>query len=257
MILPASYANGFAPRDGRPLYPELWRGCVFAAAPCLGPSGLTLRDWSGFGNHGTLTNMDAAGDWVASQGRYALDFDASNDYAATNCPRPNQSFGVSIWYQARAFDNRALFGDNAAFDPNEWFVRINATNSINLGYGGSSNSFSTTTTVNTWTHFAAWFEAGVSITVWHAGLNLGTAANAGTPPSGRTIAIGSRRQGTLQTWDGLLDDVSVINKKPTDNEIRIRAMRRGIAYEMAPRRRASVQVAGFNRRRRLLIGAGS
>ena len=76
MILPASYSNGFAPRDGQPLYPELWRGCVGAWCPSLGPTGLTLRDWSGFGNHGTLTNMDPGTDWVLSGGRYALDFDA-------------------------------------------------------------------------------------------------------------------------------------------------------------------------------------
>lgn len=56
MELPASYANGFAPRDGEPLFPELWKDCVFAANPGLGPSGQVLRDWSGRGNHGTLTN---------------------------------------------------------------------------------------------------------------------------------------------------------------------------------------------------------
>ena len=62
-------------------YPELWDGCVGAWAPCLGPSGLRLQDNSGRQNWGTLTNMDAATDWVVDGGRYALDFDGSNDFA--------------------------------------------------------------------------------------------------------------------------------------------------------------------------------
>ena len=79
MILPGSYANGFAPRDGQPLYPELWRGCVGAWNPGLGPTGLTLRDWSGFGNHGTLTNMELDTDWTPSQGKWSLALDGTNE----------------------------------------------------------------------------------------------------------------------------------------------------------------------------------
>ena len=64
-------------------YPELWRGLVGAWSPCLSPRGGTvLRDLSGRGNHGTLTNMDATTDWVTSGGKTALDFDGSNDYVS-------------------------------------------------------------------------------------------------------------------------------------------------------------------------------
>ena len=62
-------------------YPELWRGLVGAWSPCLSPRGGTvLRDLSGRGNHGTLTNMDPETDWVTRGGKQALDFDGSNDY---------------------------------------------------------------------------------------------------------------------------------------------------------------------------------
>ncbi len=50
--------------------------------PSLGVTGETLRDVSGNGSHGTLTNMDAATDWVATSKGLALDFDGSDDYVS-------------------------------------------------------------------------------------------------------------------------------------------------------------------------------
>ena len=61
-------------------YPELWRGLVGAWCPAINPPGGTvLYDWSPNKNHGTLTNMDPATDWVTSGGYRALDFDGTND----------------------------------------------------------------------------------------------------------------------------------------------------------------------------------
>lgn len=41
--------------------------------------GTTVRDISGFGNHGTMISMDPATDWVIGQFGKALDFDGSGD----------------------------------------------------------------------------------------------------------------------------------------------------------------------------------
>ena len=60
-------------------FPELWEGVVGAWAPCLGPTGLRLHDFSRRQNWGMLTNMDAATDWVVDSGQYAVDLDGSND----------------------------------------------------------------------------------------------------------------------------------------------------------------------------------
>jgi len=58
---------------------------VGAWAPSVSQWGGTiLRDLSGQGNHGTLTNMDPATDWVTSGGYGALDFDGSDDLVTTN-----------------------------------------------------------------------------------------------------------------------------------------------------------------------------
>lgn len=74
-----SWQTGFARYAGESLYPNLWNGLVGAWVPALGPTGLVLRDVSGRGSHGTLTDMDPATDWVVGEKGYALDFDGSND----------------------------------------------------------------------------------------------------------------------------------------------------------------------------------
>ncbi len=73
-----SWARGFARRKSGSAYPGLWDGLVGAWFPSLGPTGLTLRDIGGYDNHGTLTLMDPATDWVTTERGWALDFDGVN-----------------------------------------------------------------------------------------------------------------------------------------------------------------------------------
>ncbi|MFZ9091603.1 MAG: hypothetical protein ACO3FE_16115, partial [Planctomycetaceae bacterium] len=56
---------------------DLWDGVVGYWAPCLGPTGTRLHDVSRGNSWGTLTNMDAATEWVIDGGQYALDFDGA------------------------------------------------------------------------------------------------------------------------------------------------------------------------------------
>jgi len=88
-------------------YPELWDGCVGAWAPCLGPSGLRLHDNSGRQNWGTLTNMDAATDWVVDGGRYALDFDGTDDVVTSPLRLGGlQRMSIAMWAKPRASNSR-------------------------------------------------------------------------------------------------------------------------------------------------------
>lgn len=68
--------------DLDPSHP-LATGLVFAGLGRLRGTD-AFRDSSPYGNHGTLTSMDPGTDWVwvPSLGRWALDFDGSNDYVA-------------------------------------------------------------------------------------------------------------------------------------------------------------------------------
>ena len=62
----------------------LGHGCVGWWEANVG-SGLVVPDISGRDNHGAMTNMDPATDWVPGEhgGEWALDFDGLNDYV--NC----------------------------------------------------------------------------------------------------------------------------------------------------------------------------
>lgn len=103
-LLKPSYATGYAKNASQSAHPNLWDGLVGAWMPSLGVTGETLRDVSGNGNHGTLTNMDAATDWVATSKGLALDFDGSNDYATIgNVLNISGGISISSWVNLDVF----------------------------------------------------------------------------------------------------------------------------------------------------------
>ena len=262
MILPASYSNGFAPRDGSPLYPSLWKGCVGAWAPCLGPSGLTLRDWGGFGNNGTLTGGPS---WVVS-GRQALSFDGVNDQITFASPGKCAVSGaqsLSLWFNARSivvanfpqmfnlglvaspFTGQSLVGFNiVGVGPTIGTSQLCYID-YNASSGGVSGSYTTQSfggRLNEWIHVVGQWNG----TIWRTFINGTEDTNAqGTQdaptaqPNG-LMAIGS--SSSSRFFDGNIEDVRFYGRALSPNEIRLLASRRGVAYELAPRRRSRVSV---------------
>ena len=247
MLLPASYANGFAPRDGSPLYPSLWKGCVGAWNPGLGVSGLTLRDQSGFNRHGTLTGGPT---FAANQGKYALSFDGVDDicsFSALDLRSGNSTY--SFW--ANPSDTSANRG---ILHGAVWYsgIRYNSgvqyydTNNANIRVTGSS-------TLNIWTHVVFTVNNG-TLTAYVNGVDTSQSiAAVGLKFDGIGWDYLVSDLGSPRVMQGLLDDVRIYNRALSPKEIRTLATRRGIAYEMAPRRRSSAQVT-TNRRRRIIIG---
>jgi hypothetical protein len=256
MILPGTYQNGFAPRDGQPLYPELWRGCVVAWNPGLGPSGLTLRDWSGYGNHGTLTNMVAGDDWVASFGRYTLDLDGGGNRVSVTSSAAfahgTEDFSYAIWmYPREIASNNRLF----SFTDDKLNVDLGIFGSGSISYYNGAVSTASSTGVvaaNQWQHVTMMRIAGV-VRVFINATEVITHANVVSVSGSRTFHLGGFPS---QNFKGLLATTMIYTRSMSLNEIRLLASRPGIAYELAPRRRSSSAVQ-FNRRRRLLIGASS
>ncbi len=263
-------------------YPGLWRSCVGAWAPCLGPTGLTLRDWSGTGNTLTLTNMSPESDWVVQNGRYTLDFDGSNDYAGTAITSRYLSSGpqmLSFWFRNTAtltlgnfptvFSYGSTVSDSYRTQLYSGFNVIGTGPSANTGklsiqdFDGSavSGAYSNTdfqSNLN-WNHAAGGWD-GTSWKIYINGLDETNAqgtqnAPATTSHPSVTLAIGRSTSGLGRYTPTQIDDVRFYHRALSATEIRLLASRRGIAYELAPRRRSSVQVAAFNRRRRLLLGS--
>lgn len=255
MILPGSYANGFAPRDGEPLWPELWRGCVGAWNPGLGPSGTVLRDWSPFKNHGTLTDMDPGTDWVASQGRYALDFDGSNDHVLTvaNDSVPTTRLAISAWmYQRTNTSQCALVsiespaGQNTftitpLFMPNSYFVWTDSTTTNIIV------SLADHPKLNEWNHVGFSWN-GSQISYFLNGSRRSVTNYNMSVAAGSRILIGRRMVNAAGTLDGLVDDVQVYGNICSESTMRLLASRRGIAYDMIPHDWSASQVAAYRAR---------
>ena len=262
-MLSASYHTGFAPRDGYPAYPELWRGCVGAWAPCLGPTGLTLRDWSGRQNHGTLTNMVPGDDWVVSGGRYALDFDGINDRVAvgTLSDFATNSQTISAWINPGSVSN-----------PDKAIVsQIDASGGVGRAFRQTNQQLQWTV-ASTLTSFRVWATSNTLTTGWqhvalsYNGVNTPTITrnaiqqtvtlvlSSGSPslPSAQAMSIGYDGGfiQTLYNFLGFIDDVRIYNRELSSNEIRILATRRGIAYEMY---RPTYYTPPFSARRRKIL----
>jgi hypothetical protein len=233
IYLPGSYQQGFAPRDFEPRFSELWRGCVVALSPCLGPTGTVLRDWSGVQNHATLTNVTTNTVWTASEGRTALSFDGTDDYGVNNSINLPQ-FTLSAWVfvttdvshvfvaKRNATDYSWEMGRSAAND--QLLVRINAN--TNVATGGLIN-------LNTWTHVAGSFD-GSTIRAYVNGALVNEAAYT-TPVAVNAVqtTYGARAlfAGAEAFFPLSMDSIMIHNRPLHNAEIRLLAFRRGIAYE--------------------------
>ena len=262
MILPATYQNGFAPRDGQPLYPSLWKGCVGAWNPGLGPTGLTFRDWSGKSLNGTLTNFSLNSAWTALQGKYALLFDGTNDVVASlGNVLPSVSSSTSFSYSQWAYFT-AVPGSRRSITPipainttdfaAEITVLSNGKLTIDASKANVSNvrfSMSTNVLTGQWLHIVGtWDSVAQVATLWQNGVSQGTVSYTAATTSATAVNTTSWFIGCENFagsngnfMSGYLDDFLVYNRALSPQEIRTLATRRGIAYEMAPRRRLSVQ----------------
>jgi hypothetical protein len=137
-----------------------------------------LHDVGGRNNWSTLTNMDAATDWVVDGGRDALDFDGSNDHVLSSLPVP--------------------FSGNPVVSLSAWvYVPTGAPSSV--GVCGFGIAFSTLTS------FGLWFGLRVSnsFSIEFAGNN--TAQTTGTVPRNQwNLITATKRPGAINATTGLI-----------------------------------------------------
>jgi len=256
MILPGSYANGFAPRDGQPLYPELWRGCVGAWAPCLGPTGLTLRDWSGFSRNATLSTSTV---WNID-GRPALVTTANTQFGTmpvAALPSGPINRSVAMWVRCTENARRGFIGNRPTIASDGWFFGELTSTSIWIAViGAGTVSATVPSLVNRIAHVGVTHNTATSaVTFYCDGVQVGTGSlGTGTSSTATGTYLFREQEGvSAEGLIGSLLEARAYNRVLTAAEMRMLGTRIGISHERAPRRRASV--AGFNRRRRLLVGA--
>ena len=243
-------------------FPELWEGCVGAWAPCLGPTGLRLHDFSRVGNWGTLTNMDAATDWVVSGGRYALDFDGSNDYVVLSANPyliTNRPQSCSIWVNMRsivAANNPTLFSFGQSGTPfiSQFYLGwnllgigpSNGTTALTVGgfpglpgpaYGAYTSALFGSRT-NEWLHiYAGW--SGVTWRIFVNGVE-DTITQGNTAPTttttGLAFVVGATGSGTSRFINGTIAEVMYYHRFLPPAEIRTLASDRGVAYQRRRRK---------------------
>lgn len=258
MILPASYANGFAPRDGQALYPGLWRGCVGAWAPCLGPTGLTLRDSSKFKNHGTLTNMASGSAWSVVGGRYALTFDGVNDYVESAQKLSSvPEVTLEAWIKTSTVSREIVaIYNGAGVSILELYLPLSGNPQFYIykANGSAQSCFreaSVAVNDGKWHHVVGVFSGLSSrLDVYIDGVNANGTLTGTLPSTTNTstepLRIGAYNSGGF--FSGSIGSVRIYVVAVSDSAIRMLSSRDGIAYEMAPRRRsrAAVITSGFS-----------
>jgi len=240
------------------------QGLIGAWCPTLGPSGYTLLDRSGRGQHGTLTNMDAGTDWVGTSGGWALDFDGVNDYVDARQTLTG-AFTVSMWANRRTagtFNERILWGNLTDVDTYIADILLSGV-TVQSDTAGTAKTFSGFTFSNSvWFHLIVSRDAANGVRVWKDGIEStsGTQTISGTftlQGIGR-YANASGGVAAFQ-WDGQIGDVGVWNRALTPVDVRqlYQAGQLGLGRMLTPQRRSyafRVPAAG-NRRRRIICGA--
>lgn len=264
-----SYHTGFAPRDFAPRYPQLWTQQLGMWCPSLGPTGATLRDWSGRAKHGTLNNMVLNTTWTNDSG-YALSGNGTNSYVEVldfgGLLNGLSKLTTSLWFKQRVLDvDDFLLFASCTTAGNSINVETYTDGGMYLVIGtgpgayGLIADYSLHVTANTWTHLALVFDGsltgnanrlkcyinGRQVTIDTYGGTIG--ASLGTWVSSDVLYIGNAASAG-NALDGLEDDIQFHASAFTQAEIAqlySGGQGRGIAYTMRERRRARSVAGGM------------
>jgi hypothetical protein len=247
---------------------NILQGLVGAWCPSLGPSGYTLLDRSGRGQHGTLQNMDAASDWVGTPTGWALDFDGVNDKVVAShglgTGVATATFG--FWAHKASAGSIAICSigsetSNSRFHTS-WFSDGNVYCTAENGsgsFGSVALSYS-----NTMIHFVMAYDGGQSTNATRLRLYVNgreqTLSFSGTIPStaisSSVVAIGA---GSGVYAAAKIADVSLFRSALNSTQVwqLFQLGPSGLGRLLTPQRRSyafRVPAAG-NRRRRIICGS--
>ncbi len=226
-----SWRQGFARYRHRSAFPGLWDGLAGAWLPALGPTGLTLPNTSGGGNHGILTGMDAATDWVPGDpigGGYALDFDGVNDWVdlgRLSCAREQ----LTVWMHCRQDSGcpTTPFRRMAAEDDNsnrnwQWMCLNPVTSHRFDAWVGGVQTQKTITGIplDQWASIVVVYD-GAGLGAFVDGVEVGTptAATGAIDSDPVNTSLGAR-SGALNPWKGRIAAAGIWGRALIRDEIR-------------------------------------
>jgi hypothetical protein len=216
--------------------------------------------------------MDPSSDWVVNGGKYALDFDGSNDHVITTAPGPvTAQRAISVWFNCSTTFALSSYGGLVSYGGS-----VGTIGSMFLVTFGSDGNFgSSGFGVSQYGDGVA--ASGFNDGKWHHGLIVNSASfyevyvdgilraskTMTTNPAASSVYLGrwSPNPFSLAYYSGLLDDCIIFDAALTASEVR-EIYRRGRGYGIgaSPHRSRRATAAGFKaywaRRQSQLIGGG-
>ena len=179
--------------------------------------GSTARDYSGNGNHGTLTNMDPATDWVAGKNNGALDFDGSNDYVNVGSSSTydlTSQFTITAWYNTTTGQyliSKTNTGGSTGFG---LYLRDNTDKMEFVYQGAYAYSDAVFTESNQWVHVTLTKDSSGNVKFYKNGILAGSTTGVSFSSSSNPLYIGARYDSSTTfayPFIGQLDDVRIYN----------------------------------------------
>ncbi len=208
--------------------------------------------------------MDPQTDWVRCQGRYALDFDGSNDKVQTLLPvlSGTGDFEIAAWVYPTSFAKYSPLGGNyGAGNLTGVQMVLNITTGALGVFVASGATFfgSILLSLNTWAFVSVCRKNGVA-EVFVNGLSGGTAARSASIGTSRNWSIGQGPDYTGEEFAGLIAEQRVYSRALSAGERARLRSRSGIAFDLAPRKRSRVFTGGFKAawaaRKAQILGGG-
>lgn len=225
-----NYATGYAKNASESANPNLWDGLVGAWMPGLGVTGATLRDVSGQDNHGTLTSMDPATDWVTTSRGLALDFDGVNDHVEVGTNEPlegkyENTFGGWVRFSSGSSFVGTIIGKSGySGNPSAWTLQWHNGTVVFSGRRWSNTKFHSFGSVNSnWYHFLVRTDR-VSQALYVNG-NLEVSDNitgvGAVLDHSQSLQIGKQDVASFERpWKGEIGFTSVYDRALSPNEIK-------------------------------------
>ena len=205
-------------------YPELWRGVRGYWASCLGPSGTRLHDVGGRNNWGTLTNMDAATDWVTDAGRYALDFDGTDDFCDLPGTLSLARATISCWCKLRVATPTSASKTSPPFAQDSNNAASHYTWTDGLIYIEALRNNRVTVTPSATVNRASWHlltisNNGIRYRVYQNNILVHDSSATAIPTSQFCIGRTRRLPDQVYWFDGLVSDAILWDRGLSANEV--------------------------------------